>query len=195
MTVLMGAWIALLHRHGEERDVSLHYRSDGRSGRLTQAIGAYAIDLPLTVRIELHQEFTRFLQRLQGVLEEDQEWLDYAPVIDTAASSASIHPFGFDYVSVGRLSIEDRVLMTIATTCPPPSQFRLNLQCIAGGEKLDVVFHYDASRFSAAAIERLSEQWVTLLKSVSHQPATTISRLRVMSLAERERFVQCLRGG
>ncbi|MGO9768622.1 MAG: non-ribosomal peptide synthetase, partial [Roseiarcus sp.] len=193
MTVLLGAWVAFLHRHGEGRDVSLQYLSDGRSGPLVQAIGAYSLDLPLTVRVESHEEFAQFLQRLQVALDEHREWLDYAPVIDAGASSLSVRPFGFEYGRTMGLPSAGHVSMSVEAKTTPSPLFRLRLQCLADDDKLDIKFHYDALRFVTTAVERLSEQWSTLLENASRAPDTTISRLQLMSAAERKRLTQDLR--
>ncbi|MBG0812456.1 hypothetical protein IY145_24290 [Methylosinus sp. H3A] len=183
----------MLHRHADTREISLHYSSEGRSGPMAQAIGAYALDLPLTIHVEPQEEFEQFLSRLQAVLDEDREWLDYAPVVDTGASGASIERLGFEYVSALALLQAGPVSMALEAATTPSPPFRLRLKCRAEKDKLEVELHYNAAQFVAAAIERLIEQWSDCSKMLRELPAATIARLKLMSSAEQERSTHELR--
>ena len=188
--VLLGAWVALLHRHSDARDISLHYSSEGRSGPIAQAIGAYSLDLPLTVHVEPHEEFEQFLSRLQAVLDEDREWLDYAPV---AGAGASVGQLGFEYSNAMAPLRAGSVSMSLEAATTPSPPYRLRLKCRAEKNNFEVALYYNAAQFTIAAIERLIEQWTTLLDDVSRTPETTIGRSKLMSSAEQERSIRDLR--
>ncbi|MGD9658914.1 MAG: amino acid adenylation domain-containing protein, partial [Methylocystis sp.] len=192
-TILLGAWVGLLHRHSDAPDLTLHYLSDGRSGPLAQAIGPYALCLPLTVHIEHNDDFAKLLHQLQMILDEDQEWLDYAPIVDAGARSSAVWPLGFEYTTAMTTLRGDAATVSVESAVAASPPFQLHLRCLADGNKILVSFLYDPHRFTAAAIKRLSEQWSTLLENISKAPDAAISGLDVMSAVERKRLTDDLR--
>jgi amino acid adenylation domain-containing protein len=68
-------------------------------------------------------------------------------------------------------------------------RFKLRLSAVRSEDGLVLEFHYDASRLTRAAVERIAGYFETLLAAAVAAAETPVSRLPLLNRAERERIV------
>ncbi|ARN83879.1 non-ribosomal peptide synthetase [Methylocystis bryophila] len=188
-TLLFASWTALLQRHTPQRATQIHFLSDGRSPPIATAIGAFGLTLPLRCVLEPDETFAEFVQRLDAMLQEHRDWQDYVLADPAHLSGAAVAKLSFEHVTILQPQRAGSIFMSLESPPTLVEPFRLHLQCLAGGDGLQFKLHYDAVRFSTAAVECIAEQWLTLLASALRAPNAPIERLPLLGPAERERLL------
>ena len=187
----LACWQVLLWRLTGQTQVVVGVGCEGRSYEgLEEAVGLFAKHLPLHAELSDELPFGELLGRVRESLREVYEWEEYFSweLLDRhfgAGRSALFFPFSFDFeesapeVSAAGLNVS----LLSAHACT--ERFKVNLACAARGDELRVEFRYDSRLLSTAAVRRLAEQFVSLLRSVAEDPERAVGALDVLGEEER----------
>ncbi len=182
---LLTTWVVLLWRLTQQTEIVINYGSDGRPyEEIEKTLGTLSKWLPLNVSLAGALDFQELLEQIQlrrrEILDCQDQW-DCNPHLEANVSFA-FHDWSFpgdaDGVSFSleRLQIQD---------CPA----QLQLACHRTDKGLMLQFHYNSQQFTPIAIERLQEEYFTLLESSLNQPRTSIAHLNVVGEQERQQLL------
>ncbi|MDY7013651.1 MAG: amino acid adenylation domain-containing protein [Cyanobacteriota bacterium] len=185
---LLASWFILLWRLTSDNPGSfaLHYYSKNRPyPELQQTLGYLAKALPLSAVLTANLQFEEALEQVALARSEALEWQDYCET--GIAPSDSI---GFEFCSRPPATIAADVTFTIEEVWVASDRSKLKLTGIETETGLELVFDYNTASFDATAIERLAEEFQTLLASLVRQPDCTIAQLPLVG--DRERHYLCV---
>lgn len=194
---LLAVLNVLLFRYSRQDDLVLGTRVAGREDpELQNVIGPLENTLLLRVDLSGEPSFAELLKRVretaQGafshqdvpfetLVEESSSVRDLSrnalfQILFTVQDASAVDfPIG---LSVNPLRIE-----------PGTEEFDLSVKCAVAENRLEVIFSYDTDLFDAATIERMMGHFKILLESAAENPDARISRLQLLSPAEREQVV------
>jgi amino acid adenylation domain-containing protein len=207
---LLAAFQALIHRYTNQREVLVGSPVAGRAQAESAGVVGYFVN-PVVLRASFSggQTFADFLQEVRRTVLEALEHQDYpfallvehlqptreagrAPLFEAMfvlqkdhLSSGEIHsvlPLGEpgEPLDLGGLRVEPFPLKQTVT------QFDLTLKLTELGEELAAAFEYSTDLFDAPTIRRMADHFQTLLRAVVTDPAVTVSRIPLLSDAERQ---------
>ncbi|HWS53533.1 MAG TPA: condensation domain-containing protein, partial [Pyrinomonadaceae bacterium] len=211
MTLLAGLQ-ALLHRHTGQKDFLVGSPTSGRNRADFEGVVGYFIN-PVVVRADLSRDptFEELLGRVRRTVLEAFEHQDYPLALlveqlqpERAGGRSAIFDVAFVFqksrsagddlsplalgeggakVKVGGLELESVALDQRA------SQFDLTLLAAEVGEELALSLQYNADLFNQSTIERLAGHLRTLLDAATRDPSRHVSRLPLLTDAERRRLL------
>ncbi|HVX38155.1 MAG TPA: amino acid adenylation domain-containing protein [Gemmatimonadaceae bacterium] len=172
-TIALGAWTLVLSRTAGRADVMTGVTVAGRPPELAGVdamVGLFINTLPFRARVDQNQgldEWLRDVQRRSADLREHahvalvdvQEWSGL-----TRTSPLFDHLFVFENypVSAAAGAIGDLVVEDVRSV--EPTEYPLTVVLVPGDE-WSIQLAYDAARVPAADVERLADQFVTVLSS------------------------------
>lgn len=207
-TVLMSALQTLISRYVGLDDVLVGAPMAGRGRPQFEGVAGYFVN-PVVIRGRFSPDmgFDELVRQLDGRIAEALDNQDYpfARLVDDLGveRDASRPPlmqviFGFDQSK----SIEELGVLAVgaagdrfelaglpmeALEIPQQAlQADLTLMMTRVGERLLGAWQYDGDLFEQATIARFNEHFATLLRRVSAEPTTSVSRLPLLSPAELE---------
>ncbi|MDZ8030983.1 amino acid adenylation domain-containing protein [Nostoc sp. DedSLP04] len=189
-------WQTLIWRLTGQSNLIIGLGCDGRNyEELKVALGLFAKYLPLADRLQENESFSNTLIKVKNLTDEILEWQDsfswdaFAKT-NTDESEESFLPFCFDFAEKVSNYSAPQVTFSIYQHYVCFDRFKVKLSCVRTQDDLvKVEFHYDAKLFRQEDIQRLANQWQTLLTSVIDNPSTAISRLDILSEGEREELL------
>ncbi len=193
---LLTCWQILLWRLTGQSNLIIGLGCDGRNyEELKSALGLFAKYLPLASHLQENDTFSNSLIQLNNLVDEILElqdsfsWDDF-PNKDVDDIEQSFLPFSFDFEESVTNYFSPQVSFSIYQHYVCFDRFKLKLSCVRTQHDLvKVEFHYDAKLFRKEDIQRLADQWQTLLISVLNNPSAAISRLDIFSEQEREELL------
>ncbi len=184
----LACWLLLFGRLNGRQELTLGFSSDGRNEMLQDALGLFERYLPISIELKEKAPFSMLWRQVDGAMREAHDWQDYF-AWENSESEPSFFPLCFTFeeplVTYGDASLRFNVETRYACT----DRYKLKLVCIRQGENFSAALHYDAVRFTTAAIACFAGQLQTLLASAAHAPETPISRLDMLSEAERHQVL------
>ncbi len=186
---LLACWQVLLWRYLEQPNLIIGAGFDGRNyEELESSLGLFAKYLPLQVEINGNTRFSTWLGKTTKSMEQIAQWQE-SFTWDVIQSTDNYFPFCFDHIEVDhRYSIAD-LKFSILQMHACIDRFNLKLCAVTSDEGLELEFHYDSSLFERHDVECLAGQFVELLASAVAQPDAPISRLNIVSEAERQQLL------
>ncbi|WP_081612036.1 non-ribosomal peptide synthetase [Janthinobacterium sp. CG3] len=197
-TFTQGVWAILLSRYSQQDDVVFGSTVSGRPAEIhgiESMIGLFINSLPVRTRVPREANFIDWLKQLQ-VQNVEMRQFEFAPL--TRIQSWSEIPSGlalFDSLFVFEnfpvdesLARAGHKLAISQVRVSEQTNFPLTLT-VVGGARLSVSFSYDRGRFDDAAIERLVENFKTLVESIAASPNARIEEFTVLSPAERDQLL------
>lgn len=199
-TLVQGAWALLLSRYTGEADVLFGVTMAGRPAGLTgveSMVGLFINTLPLRVRVPPSLTVLSWLQELQAQQSELQQF-EYSSLIDIQGWSdvprgvplfESILvfenlPVGSNYQAANN-TVEFRDDRGIGSTTGYP----LTVLVSPGSRKVSVQIVYDTGRYGDEAIQSLLVHFQTLFENLPAGADTLVSRLPLLTNAEREQIL------
>ncbi|MDZ8091996.1 MAG: amino acid adenylation domain-containing protein [Nostoc sp. DedQUE05] len=189
-------WQTLIWRLTGQANLIIGLGCDGRNyEELKVALGLFAKYLPLAYHLQENESFSNTLIKVKNLTDEILEWQDsfsWDAFAKTNAdeSEESFLPFCFDFEEMVSNYSAPQVAFSIYQHYVCFDRFKVKLSCVRTQDDLvKVEFHYDAKLFRQEDIQRLANQWQTLLTSVIDNPSTAISRLDILSEGEREELL------
>ncbi|HEX5659383.1 MAG TPA: amino acid adenylation domain-containing protein, partial [Polyangiales bacterium] len=197
-SVLCAAYVALLARLANERDVRVGTPVTNRNRpELQPLVGNFANTVVLRAQLTDDPSFSQLLGRLQQAVQEGQQNADVPfdrvvealnPVRELGRAPLcqvffALQPPGSEAPRIGALESE---LLDLDSGA---AQFDLALELVAAGEGMTGALEYDTELFDAASARRWASQYVRLLESALHAPATRCSALALADAPELERVL------
>jgi amino acid adenylation domain-containing protein len=180
-TVLLTCWQILLWRLTGQSEILVNTAFSGRKyEELEPAIGTFVKYLPLHCHLTDHAQFVDVLRKIDELRHEAYTWQDYF-AWDEATIDGFILPFGFDFETLD-LNCSDSDpswLLDRFSVCV--DRCKLRLSCLYQNDLLKIDFNYDANLLQANDVQRLAEQFQTLLESVLRNPKAEICKLNLLS--------------
>ncbi|MBW4592780.1 MAG: amino acid adenylation domain-containing protein [Brasilonema angustatum HA4187-MV1] len=192
---LLTCWQILLLRLTGQSDFIIGIACDGRNyEELIEALGLFAKYLPLSCHLEEDYTFTTGLDQVNKSCDDIYEWQQsfaWELIAETQESEIKqpFFPFCFEFEeALTKYSVAD-VTFSIDKQYACIDRFKVKLSCIRREDSLTTEFHYDSHLFGTDDIQRLAEQFYTLLASVIHNPEVSISQLEILSPTERQQLL------
>ena len=192
---LLACWQSLLWRLTAEPDISVEVAFRGRKyAEMSEALGLYGRWLPLRCSVNEATTFRYMLgnaTKATSAAEAKQEF--YAPRrVEEAPDGAGAPPplpVGFEYEEWPGTLRAAGLTWQLFSLSSCSELFKLRLHAVAHERTLRLTFHYDPHGFDASTIERLSAQYVTLLRAAVAAPDRPLSRLELLGAAERHQLL------
>ena len=188
---LLTCWQTLLCRLTGQTDVLVGSGFDGRSDAvLAEALGLFARYLPLRTDLEENSTLADILLKVDEAARQASEWQEcfireQFKLTTAASGETSYFPFCFDYEEQPAIYQAGDVVFSIFKQVACIDRFDLKLSCVRRGDSLIAEFHFDPSHFRQRDVERLVEQFQTLLESAVENMRASISELNMLSRVER----------
>jgi len=177
---LLTAWQVLLWRLTQVSELVINYSSDGRPyEELAETFGALQKWLPLSVSLSGNLGFQEVLEQTQFSRQEALDWQeewDCNPDVEPTVS--------FTFHEWSSLADADGVQFSLEQLQVDDHPQQLQLACDRAANELTLRFQYNAQQFTKTDIERLGEEYVTLLESSLNQPRSTIADLDIVGEQE-----------
>jgi len=187
---LLSCWYILLWRLTGQEQLLMSVSVDGRiNEELAQVFGPLTKSLPLPGSLQEQQNIVEVLWQVRERLDEalqQQLYFCYQDASSDAgfAGDPSI-PCSFEYNTWPADYTTDAITFSFQTWHTYLEPFKVKLFARHKRQTLVLELHYDSALFEREQVQRLLEQYYTLLCSSVHQPMTPIGRLEI--LGERER--------
>ncbi len=194
-TFFLACWQILLWRLAGESDFVIGLACDGRTyEELQEALGLFAKTLPVHCRLEEQLRFSEVLERTNGSAREAVEWQEYfdlgqLPRWDREIDACRFFPVAFEFQNAETNCTESDATFSIQKQYSCSDRFKLKLSCVQRGGLLVTELHYDSSLFCAEDVNRVAQEFRTLLESVCANPESPIVDLDILSRDERRQLV------
>ena len=191
----LACWQILLWRLTGESDFVVGLACDGRTYEgLQEALGLFAKTLPVQFRLEEQLRFSEVLERTNGSAREAVEWQEYfdfeqLPRLDAEIEPCRFFPVAFEFQDAEAKHTEGDTIFSIQKQYSCFDRFKLKLSCVQRGGLLVAELNYDSSFFCAEDVDRLAQEFRTLLESVCANPESPIADLDIVSPNEQRRLL------
>ena len=195
---MLAAFQALLHRYSGQDDVAVGSPIANRNRGETEGLIGFFVNM-LVLRTDLAGDpsFADLVDRVRQValgafahqnLPFEKLVEELRPDRDLRRTPFFQASFQLFNVPASTLDLPGLALRPWGLT-PSSAKFDLELSLIDGGEELNGLLSYDADLFDATTMERLLSHLERLLAGALESPGTTVSRLPLMTAAERWQVV------
>src|SRR6266542_6547838 len=196
LDMLFGCWQLLLWRHTESPDLFVGLCCDGRKfGPLQKAVGLFAKYVPVVVHADNGAPFSKFIASVREEVYEAQQWQEYFSW-DLAAGQKNqpndqppSFAFVFDFTEAGDSYAVERLSWRFLRQRVCLDRFEVKLSALSGEGSCKFKLEYDRSVYSAQIMDRLADQYKTLLTSVVKSADMRIGSLCLLSEAERRQLL------
>ncbi|HEX8558420.1 MAG TPA: amino acid adenylation domain-containing protein [Pyrinomonadaceae bacterium] len=197
-TLLQGAWSVLLSRYSGEQDVLFGITVSGRPADLPGVeamVGLFINTLPMRARVSPEATPLELLRELQLTQAEVQRY-EHSPLVQVQGwSAAPRHLPLFESILVVEnypvdpsLGEGARGLRIEEAHFYERTNYPLTVQAAPGRELL-LQITYDRGRFEGDAVGRMLGHYQSLLEAFVAAPERRISKLEMLTPAERERLL------
>ena len=193
--VLLACWQVLLWRLTGEAEITIGTTIEEREyAELKTVLGPVAQYLPLHARLEANLTFSEVLEQVRKTRRTLVKRQEYFTWDDVRNSSGDTRHTPFPAVSFGFEEHDwsyrnDAVSFSVCRQYTCLGRFKVRLLGVRKGTSLSARFYFDPDLFEAAAIKRLSNQFLNLLKSACDRPDTAIAVLDILDAEERHRLL------
>ncbi|NIR48777.1 MAG: amino acid adenylation domain-containing protein, partial [Phycisphaerae bacterium] len=184
-------WQVLFWRVTGQSNLVIGAACDGRTyEELQGTLGLLAKYLPVACHLEENLRFTDVLQNVNKTVDEHLEWQEYFSWEEIAATDSGVafFPVCFSFEEFPEVSLKD-MSFSLAQQYAYIDRFKVKLACVQRDDSLITEFHYDSNVFRTEDVERLSEQFHVLLKSILDNPETTVGDFDILSDSERKQIL------
>ena len=188
-TVLLAALQVLLSRYSGQQDVAVGVPVAGRSSpALMPVIGYFANLLVLRGDLSGNPTFREYLAQTRQRTKEAyaNQDLPFARLVEELAPRRDMSRNPLFQVSLNKVTglrsapdLEGLAVEWIKTRGTETAKFDLHFLVAEEGAKLDAAIDYATDLFDAGTIERIAQQWRTLLTDVVADPDRPLSRIRL----------------
>ena len=192
---LFAAYSALLQRYSGQDDFIIGSVHGNRNHTDVEGlIGFFANTLPLRVNITPDRSFTELLEQVKMTTLEAYDYQDtpVEMILDQMGVERDLsrHPL-FQVLFVLQNAPMDAAPMdhldvTMKIESNDTAKFDLTMQVYEEGKQLRIALEYNTDLFDKSRIDRLLENFCTLLESVIDGPQVPLSQLRMLSNEEQK---------
>jgi len=179
---LLTCWLTLIWRLTKASNIVLGIVGNGRRyEELETALGLFAKHLPLSCQVEENLKFYQLLEKVKFSVSEVLKWQEYFTWEQFVASTENYSdkcflPLTFDFIELDNISGKKFFFLDRIYTCIDKYQVKL---VVTKSDNLTAEFHYDGNAYNIEDIQRLGEQFQTLLTGAIENPAAEISQLKI----------------
>lgn len=198
--VLLAAFKLLLHKYTSQTDISVGTPIAGRNRmEIEGLIGFFVNTLVLRTQVCGALSFMELVDRVKVVALEaySNQDLPFDKVVDElqvtrSSSYTPLFQVAFNYVNlvtgegVQLSGLSDEGSEEVERT----SKFDLTFALADSGQTISLSVHYNADLFDRSTIKLMLSHFKTLLESAVANPELPISKLRLMSISEREQMLE-----
>lgn len=191
----LACWQILCWRLIGESDFVVGLVCDGRTYEgLQEAVGPFAKTLPVHCRFDGKLRFSEVLEGTDRSAREAVEWQEYfsfdqAPRLDEEIEQCSFFPVAFEFQDAEANHNDGNPIFSIVKQYSGFDRFKLKLACVQRAGLPVAELHYDSSFFCAEDVERVAQEFHTLLESVCASPDSPIAELDIVSPDERHQLL------
>ena len=186
-------WQTLLWRLTGQSELVVGVASNGRNcAELETALGLFAKYLPVQVKPAENATFHTLMDQFQAATDNALRWEEGFAWETFAKQSAGSQFFTacFEFETRPEKSaLPGNVCFTVHRQYTCFDRFGVKLTCVETAAGLMCEFHYDASLFSSAGIERLNGQYRQLVESVVKNPHGTLESFEIVNAEERRQLL------
>ncbi len=192
--VLLGLWQVLFRRltGAGEGITGVAYAGRNYEG-LEDSLGLFTKLLPIRTQFDGETQLDDLLKRLKTTTSNAENWQEYFDwEAAFEAEENAFFPICYEYMREQSRKEERAPRFQLRRLFACSDRYKLKLFCreVDGGG-LELELHYDASRFAETDVERLGEQYVTVVESaVAQGGQVAVSRLETVGERERARLVE-----
>jgi amino acid adenylation domain-containing protein len=189
-SVLLGAWNVLLSRLLGTAKVAVGYECHGRRyEELAQALGPLARTLPIELELQPETTFANLVEEVSSASAEARNWQESFAWSQISETENPLLPFAFawDDLAPDENTRETGFILERAWVLGEP--FKVRLTVLRHAPEMSFELHYDASRLESGAIRRIAGYYANLIAGVASDPGLALSRLPLLSQAERRQLV------
>ncbi|PEU19242.1 MULTISPECIES: non-ribosomal peptide synthetase [unclassified Bacillus (in: firmicutes)] len=200
---LFAAYSALLQRYSGQNDFVIGSVIANRNrSEVEGLIGFFANTLPLRVNITPDKTFKELLEQVKLTTLEAYNYQDtpFEMILDHMGVERDLsrHPL-FQVLFVLQnapmnVAPMDGLDVTMKIESNDTAKFDLTMQVFEEGKQLRIALEYNTDLFDKTKINRLLENFCTLLENVMHQPQVPLSRLRMLSKEEQKLLLSDWKG-
>lgn len=191
--VWLAGWPLLLSRLSGQEKVVVGVEYDGRKyDELKDVLGLLARHLPIHSSLCSSHSLADLLIDLKTVTEEAHKWQEvftWEQIAGDNGQAVPFFPYCFGFVEeqpaeqAGGLTFRLQRRQTIF------DRFALKLVCEAAPGAMQTTWMYDGNCFNDESVERLAEQYLTVMKQVLSEPGMPLGAVNPLTTAEREQIV------
>ncbi|KOP26731.1 thioester reductase [Hapalosiphon sp. MRB220] len=189
--ILLACWQILIWRLTGESEIVIGTASERREyEELYDVLGLLSTWLPIKTKLTSNLNFPELLALVAQTLENATEWQNYfIPEVGDQDNFIAF-PIGFEFENISESEFAHReVKFTLQKIYGLIEPFKVKLTCLKRNNSLDVEFHYDINYFNRGTIQRLSQNFQTLLINLINDSVAPISKLGILSASEHEQLL------
>jgi amino acid adenylation domain-containing protein len=183
--VLLAAILTLLHRYSGETDIGIGMEVSSRDdAQFDEIVGCFVATVPLRVDVSADPSFKQLLERARAAMAGTSS-LRRIPLDGLTDISVNV---GFDRKSVSNAVHPEAAAVLVA---PPStgSRFDLNFRMTEAAGTWCLACEYNTDLYDSATAADLLDRLDFLLGSVLENPELSLSRLPILTGAERHELV------
>ena len=191
-TLLTTCWQILLWRLTLQPEMVIGVCCDGRNyEELENTVGLFAKFLPVPGRLDASHTFAELLRQFDESRHELYKWQDcFAWEYLAGATDNDFIPACFEWNEQAEDCHAAGLSFSIYKQYVCHDRFELKLSCFERRSELIAELHYDRSLFETEEVERLAEQFLTILADAVSRPDVAIRDLKILSDRERHRLLE-----
>ncbi|MBD6621231.1 amino acid adenylation domain-containing protein, partial [Komarekiella sp. 'clone 1'] len=197
-TIVQAVWALLLSRYSDEKDVVFGVIVSGRPSSLSgveKMVGLFINTLPLRLQISPQQQLISWLQQIQQLMLELQDY-SYTPLVEIQSMSEVTRgtPL-FESIVVFENYPVDSSLLNQSNSLKvteiggfEQNNYPLTVVAVPRDELL-IKISYDTVRFELDTIERMLGHLQTIFCAIVENPSQTVGELPLLTQAERHQLL------
>ncbi len=188
-SVLLACWQGLLWRVSGAEEFVVQVALDGRKYEdLYESFGLFTKHISIRSSFLKDSSLNDLIRRIDESFSSAYEWQEYySPgAIRGLGSSDAV---GYEYAAWDGDQRHGQISVACADFYSSTERFKLKLSCQRLGSGLRLQFHYDPEVYERAGIERLADEYVTLLAGALAEPEQLVGRLAVVGASERHQLL------
>ena len=189
-TLLLTAWNVLLTRVVGHPAVLVACEFDGRRyEELAAALGPLARALPLHIEVGGQLPFREWVEKIATAQADARNWQESFAWNQASENASPFLPFAFSYTDLGSTESAPGLRFTLERLLVVNERCKLRLEVLRRSTEFILQFHYDRSKLPPSAVQRLAGYYRNLLAAAVDNPRTPVSRLPLLSPAERHQLL------
>jgi amino acid adenylation domain-containing protein len=192
---LLTCWKILLWRITGQSNMIIGNYFHGRSHKELQGLlGLFGKYLPVQSFLANDSPFADVLKQVERSAREGEQWHEYfdwkfITRTDANEKPLGFFPFTFHYKERAAPWVVETLKFSLFKHYTCIDRFHLKLSCVREEDTLFLDLHYDRHVISTGDIQRLAQQFQTVLRSVLRHPNTVVSQIEVVSNDERRQVL------
>ncbi|MGX9120927.1 hybrid non-ribosomal peptide synthetase/type I polyketide synthase [Mesorhizobium sp. BHbsci] len=204
-TVLLAAYYALLHRYGDQDDITLYVPRLGRpAGNFSETVGYFVAMGALRQDLSGNPIFLELLQRVRHVMRcaRNNEpfplslllaklQLPSSPELNPVAQAAfNFTPETVSSLGFTRCDVDLSGLPAEIRFCETDIWIDLDFRIVAGKERVRLHVLYNSDLWDCETVERLAKHYCLLLEAIADAPVQRIGDYSLLTPEEERQLLQ-----